>query len=178
MKSQEKPEIPVEICPTCYNPKSAHAVDCDYEKKVAHHNKSEGITPEFEAGVKSGEITFDKQMEEVSKFWDNLQELSPIPEKREFDPKKRVEESLIRFADGVRRLKSCDPNMVQRAFESNEKIVSLVLQMGHLDGAIRLCLRDIGENRSLESIDLLEKLTIDYANLAEEVVEKINSLNL
>ena len=61
----ENKEIPPDICPNCYHPRSAHAADCDYEQKLAGTKRAEGITPEFEQAVKVGMITFDQQMAEL-----------------------------------------------------------------------------------------------------------------
>ena len=114
MKSQEKPEIPVEICPICYNPKAAHAADCDYEKKVEQHNKSEGITPEFEEGVRSGKINFDEQMKELKSFWENIKQSPSIPANRDKDPRITVAESLVRYSDSIEKIKSFETDLVLR----------------------------------------------------------------
>ena len=180
MKSQEKPEIPVEICPICYNPKAAHAADCDYEKKVEQHNKSEGITPEFEENVRSGKINFDEQMKELKQFWENIKESPAIPTSNEVDPIRSVAESAIRFDDSIRKLKSFDTDLVLRSLENNE-LASIMRHISELYISIKLYFRELGENRLPEdvnqNIDHLEKMTTDYATLVEEFSEKLKSLN-
>lgn len=177
MKSPEKPEIPVEICPTCYNPKSAHAADCDYEEKVARHSKSEGITPEFEADVKSGKITFEKQMNELKNFWESIKNSPSVPTNREKDPRIIVAESLVRYGDSIEKLKSFESDLIFQALENSEELASLLRQIGKLDTSIKLCILKLNESQSTEYVDELERLTTEFNSLASEFVEKLKSLN-
>ena len=68
MSEKESPEI----CTSCGQPITSHLADCslvavkrEYDEKLAATKKAEGITPEFESSAKAGEITFNKQIEQV-----------------------------------------------------------------------------------------------------------------
>lgn len=182
MKSQEKPEIPAEICPICYNPKSAHAADCDYEEKVRKHDAAEGITPEFKSGVKSGEITFEKQMEEISSFWKSLNEpLPPLSQEQSIEVRTRFEKIMINFEDGRDKVRSHNPEIIKKALAVDNKLGALFENVNDLYGKIIGKIQDLahhyasGDAESVELIKELEEMIGEFGSLSAKFDEEVKS---
>lgn len=164
MENREKQSVPESICSTCYRPKNAHAADCDYEKRIEDYKKSEGITPEFEAGVKSGEITFEKQMADLKKVWESLNESPPpLSEAKIQEGRERFASILGKFDESRRKiqslLSSLGPDLVEKAITIDNKLYSLIIEISKLDQTV---ITEVGEFADFSASDPAIQSQLDY----------------
>ena len=169
----EKYQVPENICPICYRPKTAHAADCDYEQKVEHHRKSEGITPEFEAGVKLGDITFEKQMKEVDSVLEKLKE--PLPTLSNVE----VEGIIKKYGDTIKKFETSRLAFSSHKSEDISRAIVVVEGLPELIGEIKMLNEKvINEAVKLASHNPHDPEVVDIVNEIETSVSEFVGLVL
>jgi len=150
MPESEHGEIPSDICPICYRFKNNHAPDCDYQERLDQTKKAEGITPEFEKQVASGEITFGQQLAEIEEYFQQLS----VPLEAEIG-----NYDYIDVSEEIKKLSA----------ENNKKIAeisNILTTCYRLVESIRGRMRT--NNSSLDSLKLIKAGMIKYVFIISE----------
>lgn len=166
-----------EICKFCGQPVTAHAEDCslvavkkEYKEQqdaIEAIRRANGITPEFEAAVERGEITFEKQMQELE---------TKFREQESKDKEKDLEQQYIsRVDDAIRELRSKESNSAEGVLR-----IMVVKYLSTIKGKLLSCGRVLDEIEDLIlNVDFSadEETKEEYPELMEKFESELKAAN-